>query len=250
LEISFATQEQPKGMAHALLQAENLIKDEFLLTACDSLLTTTNYARLLSSWGSTPKPSAVLSLLPIDLQNAGSTALVLLKNGWVSEIIEKPSPSQFISTISSLPIYIFDKQLFPHLKNARASPRGELELQGAIRGLIDHPGFVQGLFVSGRQNLTSPEDFLEINLQFLQDGQPKVIQEPAQISRNTKLIPPFFIGPRTSISDGCVIGPYVYLESDCTISSRCRISEAILLHGASVGNGISLHRQVIAGAVV
>jgi glucose-1-phosphate thymidylyltransferase len=245
IELNFIEQDEPQGMAHALLQAETLIQGDFLLSACDSLLPSTDYAILLSAWNSTPKPNAVLSLLPVASQEAGSTALVRLQNGWISEIIEKPQTNHLISNISSLPIYIFNQQIFSFLKQIQPSIRGELELQDAIQRLINQQGYVLGTMVSGRLNLTSAEDLLDINLHFLREEQPQIILEPAQVSNKARLIPPFFIGPRTSIDEGCIIGPYVYLESACSIAMGCQISESVLLNNASVGKGTKIHHQII-----
>lgn len=246
LQISFVVQADPKGMAHALQQPEPLIQDDFILSACDSLLSQDDYASLMSAWQSIPKPSAVLSLLPVKPESDGSTALVRLQDGWVRQIIEKPQPDQIISNLSSLPIYLFNCRIFPLLEQLQPSARGELELQDGIQSLISQYGNVRGVFVSSRMNLTSARDLLEINLQFLRCEDPKIIQEPAQISSQATLIPPFFIGPNTTIAEGCTIGPNVYIESDCSIAKNCRISEAVLLQGSFIERGQTLKYEVIA----
>ena len=246
LQISFVEQAEPKGMAHALMQAEPLIEDDFILSACDNLLPQEDYTSLISTWHSLPQPSAILALLPVKPESAGSTALVRLQDGWVRQIIEKPQPDQMISNLSSLPTYLFNRRIFPFLKQLKPSVRGELELQDAIQSLISQYGNVRGVFVPSRMNLTSTRDLLEINLKFLRREDPKLIQEPAQISNQATLIPPFFIGPDTTIAEGCIIGPNVYIESDCSIAKNCRISEAVLLQGSFIEEGQSLKYDIIA----
>jgi NDP-sugar pyrophosphorylase family protein len=245
MQITLVEQAEPKGMAHALFLAEAKIRGDFLVSACDSLLSQEDYARLLSAWHFLPKPSAVLSLLPVDPSKAGSTALVCLKNGWVNQIIEKPQPDQFISNIASLPIYLFDRRIFPLLEQIQPSTRGELELQDAIQNLIVQQGNVRGVTVTNRMNLTSANDLLEINLHFLKEEEPQIILAPAQISSKIMLIPPYYIGPHTSIEEGCIIGPHVYIESNCSISSHCHISESVFLRGTVIKERTTLHHEVV-----
>jgi NDP-sugar pyrophosphorylase family protein len=245
-QISFVEQVDPKGMAHALMQAEPLIQGDFLLSACDSLLSQEDYASLISAWHSLPKPSAILSLLPVKRESAGNTALVCLQDSWVRQIIEKPQPDQMISNLSSLPIYLLNRRIFPLLEQIQPSVRGELELQDAIQLLINQFGNVRGVSVSRRNNLTSAEDLLEINLHFLQHENPGIIKQSCQISDQVVLIPPYYIGSNTIIAEGCIIGPQVYIESDCSIAKNCRISEAVLLKGSLTEEGQAMQHEVIA----
>jgi len=232
VEIQFVEQFEPRGMAHALICAEPWINGDFILSACDSLLSLEDYALLISAWNCEPKLAALLALLPINPEKASQTGIVQIENGLITRIIEKPAPDQVFSNIASLPIYLFEQRIFSHLSRLKPSKRGELELQDAIQMLIDSYGRVRGELVSSRMNLTSAQDLLEINLYFLQKEAPQKIQDPVQIGRNVTLIPPYFLGANTIIGDQCVIGPQVYVESNAHIGQGCSISNTILLQGS------------------
>jgi NDP-sugar pyrophosphorylase family protein len=233
-EIHFVEQPEPKGMAHALRYTESYITGDFLLSACDSLISPNDFGSMISTWRTEPQPSAILVLMPVKPEQASQTAIVILKDGWITQIIEKPTPHQVLSNIASLPIYLFNRQIFHHLSQIQPSARGELELQDGIRSVINHQGKVRGLLISDRSNLTSAQDLLEINLQFLKTESPQTILEPVRIGIHVVFIPPYYIGPGTVIGDQCVIGPNVYIESNCIIGKGCRISHAVLLRGTSV----------------
>lgn len=245
IEIHFIEQPQPRGMAHALGCAESLIKDDFLLSACDSLIPTQDYANLLSSWRSDPQVAAHLTLMSVNPDQVSQTAVVQITNDFITQIIEKPPPEQALSNIASLPIYLLDRRIFPHLSRLKPSRRGEFELQDAIQAIIDHHERVRGVFISSRMNLTSIKDLLEINLYFLETEFPKTIQEPVQIAKNVVLNPPYYIGSNTSIADQSVIGPNVYIESNCHIDAGCSITNAILLEGSSLSAYQILDNDII-----
>lgn len=243
MEVRFTEQSEPRGMAHALSCAEPLIRGDFLLSACDSLLPQADYASLLSAWQAPPPPAALLALLLVQPEEVSQSATVQMEGVRITRIIEKSAIA--LSNLISLPVYLFDRRIFSYLARVPLSPRGELELQDAIQSLIDHQELVRGVLVSNRLNLTSASDLLALNLRFLQAEYPQRVSATAQVDRRVTLCPPYWIGDNTVIGEGCRLGPNVYLESDCRIGKGCVVANAVLLRGASLEDLQTLNHQIV-----
>lgn len=168
--ISFVTQPEPLGSGDALRFASPLIRGDFLLSACDSLVDASHVRDLLLAWRLTPPPQAVLSLLAAEGEQTSHSGVVALDGDIVKYIIEKPSPQAAPSNIISLPLYIFHKDFLAYLPNLPLSPRGEYEVQPAIQQLIDEKGEVRGVMAEWRLNLTTSGDLAALQKHFANEG--------------------------------------------------------------------------------
>jgi dTDP-glucose pyrophosphorylase len=244
IDIQIIEQPKPEGMAQALTCVKEAIHGDFLLSACDSLISPNAYAGLFASWTDQPQSAALLALMIVSPDKASQMALVQTENDHIIKIVEKPSPGQIFSNHASLPIYIFQPGILNLLSQVSPSPRGEYELQDAIQLLINDQKIVRGVLIHERQNLTSAQDLLEINLHFLQIEKPQFIHDTVSVGQKVVFVPPYWIGPQTIIQDLCVIGPNVYVESDCYIDQHCQISDALLLKGSKLNPSQNLRRQI------
>ncbi len=247
LTINFVVQEERLGMAHALTLLAPHIKGDFLMSACDNLVSVDHLAALLRTHQE-QQANAVLSLMEIDIANSASTGIIDWQGQWVRRIVEKPQPADAPSNIASLPLYLFSHKLLDYLPQVQPSARGEYELQDAIQLLIEDAGRVTGVLTPQRWQLTNVADLLELNRHFL-------INEPqsAQIltdalGNNVQLIPPVRIDPGSTVGDNCVIGPNVYLEADCHVGADTRLCNLICLRGATVAPASNIVDTVIIGA--
>jgi dTDP-glucose pyrophosphorylase len=245
VNIRFVEQIEPRGMAHALLCAKDWIVGDFLLTACDSLISQTGLARMITSWDAQPHTAALLALMLVSPDKVYETAVVQIECDRITKIIEKPTRQQTVSNIASLPIYIFQPGVLDDLAQIKPSPRGEYELQDAIQSLIDQGENVRGVLIEERLNLTSAQDLLEINLRFLQIEKPQFIANSVTIAKNVLLHPPYWIGPHSIIGEQCVIGPNVFIESDTTIEHHCQMTNTLLLKGARLTPYQNLNLEII-----
>ena len=136
-DVRFAYQPERLGMANALVGAAPLINDDFVLSACDNLISEEYVGQMLAAWNSEPRPNGILTLMPVEPERLGNVGIVELDGQWVRRIVEKPSPAEAPSNISSLPLYCFSRGFLDYLPRVPLSARGEYELQDAIQMLID-----------------------------------------------------------------------------------------------------------------
>lgn len=234
VRIQFAVQPERRGMAEALARAASLIEEEFVLSACDNLVPTSDVRKMLSLWDSTPQPDGVLALLEVSPEKTKSVGIVELNGEWVTRITEKPDPAHAMSNTASMPLYVFSRRILDYLPEVPLSPRGEYELQDAIQLLIEGGGLVRGCHISGRITLTSPADLLALNQHYLSNGNSHHHAQPQQVGANTKLVPPVHIEAGVVIGADCEIGPNVYIERNCQIGDGAKIRDSVLLRGVKI----------------
>jgi len=244
-DVRFVYQPERLGMANALECAGPLITDDFILSACDNLLSSAHVGRMIEAWHGSPRPNAVLTLMPVEAERLGSVGIVEIDGPWITRIVEKPRPEEAPSNISSLPLYCFSPRILEYLPQVPLSPRGEYELQDAIQMLIERDGRVYGVVVDHRLTLTSPADLLALNRHYLFNGDNRPQLAPYTVGPNTQLITPLRIEEGTTIGANCTIGPDVYIERDCRIGEGVTIRNAVILRESVVPDGETIEDWVV-----
>jgi bifunctional UDP-N-acetylglucosamine pyrophosphorylase/glucosamine-1-phosphate N-acetyltransferase len=242
--LQFVIQPERLGMAHALSLAAPHLDDAFVMSACDNLVSPAHIAELLAAHQAR-LAQATLSLMPIDLSQASRTGVVEWRDERILRIVEKPTPEEAPSTISSLPLYVFSPRILDLLPRVKPSARGEYELQDAIQMLIDEGSYVTGVLTNSRLQLTNSHDLLELNRHYLSNSRDVPYIKAGSIGQHTHLITPLWIEQGTIIGPGCLIGPHVYIERDCRIGANVLIKDAVILRNSVIEEG----RQII-GEVV
>ncbi|MFZ5916131.1 MAG: sugar phosphate nucleotidyltransferase [Chloroflexota bacterium] len=244
-DVRFVYQPERLGMANALACAAPLISGDFILSACDNLISAAHVGQMLQTWQAEPRPNAVLTLMPVEPERLGSVGIVEMAGPWISRIVEKPSPAEAPSNISSLPLYCFSPRILSYLPQVPRSPRGEYELQDAIQMLIERDGRVAGVTVERRLTLTSPADLLALNRHYLTNGDNRPQLAPYKVGPNTRLITPLRIEEGTVIGENCTIGPNVYIERDCRIGDGVTLHNAVVLRESVVPQGETIQNWVV-----
>lgn len=243
--IRFVDQFERLGTADALKQASPYINEDFVLSACDNIYPASEVQRFIASWSQHPDTQGLLSLEKISLKDTWKTGIVSLEGDLVTSIIEKPSPDQAPTNISSTPLYVFSARILDYLSQVPLTERSEYELQDAIQMMIDDDLVVRGLYLHNRLTLTTEEDLLELNLQFLKDEVQGHLVEVQEIGPGTQLVDPVYIEHGVVIGAGSKIGPGVYIEHDAQIGDDVQLENVVVLRGA-----IILDREILSDKVV
>jgi NDP-sugar pyrophosphorylase family protein len=178
-------------------------------------------------------PDALLTLMAVEPDRSGQVGIVEMDGPWIRRIVEKPSPEEAPSNISSLPLYCFSPRILDYVPEVPLSQRGEYELQDAIQMLIERGGHVGGVTCKRRLTLTNAADLLAINRHYLmRTDRPQLA--PQTVGLNTQLVTPLRIESGTVIGANCVIGPNVYIERDCRIGDGVTICNTVVLRESAV----------------
>ena len=143
IKFSFVRQNEPNGLGHAILQAKNLIKEDFfgIVLADDLILSEVGCLKQLKDIHSKTNSSVlgVFSAPDSELRNYGVIDATqedeLLK---LESIIEKPSIDEAPSNLAVFGRYILSKSIFSILEETKPGLNGEIQLTDAIRSFLSN----------------------------------------------------------------------------------------------------------------
>jgi glucose-1-phosphate thymidylyltransferase len=249
VRISYIVQDEPAGLAHAVLTAEPFLKaSPFVMYLGDNLLQG-GISDLVSAFRE-HEPDALILLTAVpDPENYGVAELgpaAAGEIGRVLRLVEKPRDPA--SDLALVGVYMFTAAIHDAARAIEPSPRGELEITDAIQHLVDGGMRVEPHVVRGWWKDTGRlEDMLEANRLILDnllervegelidsqvDG--RVVIEPGACLERTIVRGPAIVGAGSRLSD-CYIGPYTAIGEHCTISGA-EVEHSILLSGCTVSN--------------
>ncbi len=86
-------------------------------------------------------------------------------------------------------------------------------------------------------------DLMTINRHLLDENQDAHILSEVPVS--VQIVPPVRIDPQVSVGQGAVIGPYVYLESGCSVGQDAQIQHSLVLAKGTVSAGEALSNMIV-----
>src|SRR3954453_1942582 len=241
VEISYIEQDEPLGLAHAVLTAEPFLAGSpFVMYLGDNLLQG-GIEGLVRGFAATGPEALILPPPVPDPENYGVPEL----NGQqVVRLVEKPpEPATDLALVG---VYMFTPQIHEAAKAIAPSARGELEITDAIQHLVDSGRRVEPHVVRGWWKDTGRlDDMLEANRLILDtiatklDGElvgsdvhGRVVIEPGARLERCTVRGPAIIGAGARLTD-CYVGPYTAVGERCTIE-RAEVEHSILLADSSV----------------
>lgn len=230
LDITYINQPNPKGLAHAVLIAEDFLKDDpFIMYLGDNLLKqgvrpmVNNYLKNSSD--------CVICVTPV--RNPHQYGIVDIDSkGNVTRLVEKPQETK--SNLALVGAYLFNKSIFEAVKKIKASWRNELEITDAIQFLLERGKKISVQHIEGWWKDTGkPVDLLEANQFVLEDMEPTIdtfaddqssqIIGKVSIGRNTVIKSNTRIKGPVIIGESCEIGPNVYIGPYTSIGDNAKI---------------------------
>jgi glucose-1-phosphate thymidylyltransferase len=252
VHITYILQDEPLGLAHAVLTAEPFLgASPFVMYLGDNLLQG-GISDLVASFRER-SPDALILLTPVpDPENYGVAELAPAEGagadaqqlGRVVRLVEKPpEPATDLALVG---VYMFTSHIHDAARAIVPSPRGELEITDAIQHMLDGGMRVEPHIVEGWWKDTGRlEDMLEANRLIL-DNLPErlegelidsrvdgrvVIEAGARLERTT-VRGPAIVGAGARLRD-CYIGPYTAVGERCEISGS-EVEHSILLAGCTI----------------
>jgi glucose-1-phosphate thymidylyltransferase len=247
VRISYILQDEPLGLAHAVLTAEPFLEETpFVMYLGDNLLQGGISDLVAAFREHLPDALILLTRVP-DPENYGVAELARASPGEVGRVVrlvEKPADPR--TDLALVGVYMFTPEIHDAARALAPSARGELEITDAIQQMVDAGRRVEPHIVRGWWKDTGRlEDMLEANRLILDnllervegeliesqvDG--RVVIEPGARLERTTVRGPAIVGADARLSD-CYIGPYTAIGDRCTISGA-EVEHSILLAGASI----------------
>jgi glucose-1-phosphate thymidylyltransferase len=241
LRITYILQDQPAGLAHAVLTAEVFLGDSpFVMYLGDNLLQG-GIGDLVAAFRN-DRPDALILLTPVpDPEQYG---VAELEGGKVVRLVEKPKEPR--TDLALVGVYMFTAAVHNAARAIEPSARGELEITDAIQRLVDDGLRVEPHVVKGWWKDTGRlEDMLAANRLVLDTIQTRlegelidsrvdgrVVIEPGARLERSAVRGPAIIGAGAQLTD-CYVGPYTAIGEHCEISGA-EVEHSILLAGSVV----------------
>jgi glucose-1-phosphate thymidylyltransferase len=244
VNFTFIEQDAPRGLAHAVMIAEDFIGDTpFLMFLGDNIIRqgVTEFVQNFD----TNRPNSLILLSHVP--DPSRFGVVELKEGRVVRLVEKPKIPP--SDLALVGVYLFDHNIFKAVNAIEPSWRDELEITDAIQWLVSNgyrvdPHIVQGWW----KDTGKPGDMLEANRIMLENLDRSVdgeVCEASAIMGQVELHPtakvirstirgPAIIGPNAVIEDAYV-GPFSAIGPEVTIS-HAEVENSIILDGCQITN--------------
>jgi glucose-1-phosphate thymidylyltransferase len=240
--ITYIVQDEPAGLAHAVLTAEGFIGGSpFVMYLGDNLLR--DGLRGLVATFRADEPDALILLTPVEEPEHYGVAE--LDGERIVRLVEKPKDPP--SNLALVGVYLFQPAIFDAARALEPSWRGELEITEAIQGLIDDGHRVQSEVVRGWWKDTGQlADMLEANRLVLEEIETEIRGEVDEGSRVEGRV---VLALGATLTRSVVRGPAVIGAGAC-------VEDAYIGPYTSIGEGVHVRRSevehsiILAGSVV
>lgn len=242
VKVTYIHQQDPLGLAHAVLISEPFLKDDSFVMFLGDNLIKDGITGLVEEFRR-EKPNS--QILLAEVKNPQEFGVAELAGDKIVRLEEKPREPR--SNLALVGVYMFDSHIFEAVHAIKPSPRNELEITDAIQYLIDAKYDVRSHVITGWWKDTGKlEDMLEAN-RIILSGLHKNIE--GEVSDDTRVEGEVVIGKGTTVVGSTLRGPIV-IGRDCIIKSafvgpftsiadQCRVIDSevehsIILEGSSI----------------
>ena len=243
MKISFIEQGSETGTAHAILAAENEVKDTFVVIAGDIITDYENISKVVK------EHSGTITLGVKKVKNPHEYGIVEITDGKVSLFQEKPKNPK--TELANLSIYCMEPSVFDEIKKLKKSEREEYEIVdlfiGAkaveVEGYWQDVGYPWHLLDANKHILSKMEAKSGDIENSTTDG--KVIME-----KGAKIINSYIEGD-VYIGENSVIGPNAYIRGPSSIGKNCHVGGATTVKQSIIFDRVNAkHLSYIGDSVV
>jgi len=239
IDITYIEQPEPKGLAHAVMIAQDFLGDEpFIMYLGDNLIKQ-GVKPLIYTHVNESSDCVICVAHVKDPTQYGIVELT--EEGNIERLLEKPKTST--STLALTGVYLFNKSIFDAVKNIHPSWRNELEITDAIQYLVQQGKKISVQRIDGWWKDTGrPQDLLEAN-QLVLDSIESALD--GDIDSTSRII------GRVQIGSNSTIGPQTTIKGPCIIGHNCHIARGVYIGPyTSIGNGTRVLSGEIEGSII
>ena len=171
-QVSFVIQEQPLGLGHAVLTAEEAVAGEpFVVILPDDIIAHSPgvVAQMLKVHENTGGGVVAVEAMPWERVHNYGVVDATPVNDRVHQIhglVEKPSRQEAPSNLTIVGRYILPPEIFDHLRRTPPGTNGEIQLTDALRLLLEHYELYAYEFLGTRYDGGTPLGLLRASLEF------------------------------------------------------------------------------------
>ncbi len=197
------------------------------------------------------EPTATMAVTRVE--DPGQYGIVNLDDSYITDIIEKPSPSEAPTNLANAGIYVLSPEIFEKIEQTPASQREEREITDSLQLLINDKKSILAVQVPSRGwlDVGRPWDLLEANRRILNGMEPRldgeiedgthliggiVVAAGARIRSGAYLEGPVYIDKNSDIGPNCYIRPHTTIGKEVRVGNGCEIKNSIIMDKAHIGH--------------
>lgn len=249
LKIEYAVQDQQLGTGHALMAAEELAQDKFLVLNGDVLPDVESLQTVVGAGD-----MAVATKKVPDPRRYG---VFLMQGGHLKSVVEKSQNPP--SDMANAGIYLLTRSVFDALSSAPISERGEYELTDGLNALASRE-MILVKEIKDWIEIGRPWDILEVNALLMKDLKSKndgevedgvTLKGNVSIGKGTKVRSGAYIEGPVIIGKDCDIGPNCYIRPRTCLGDRVRVGNAVEVKNSTIMNDTKVgHLSYLGDSVV
>ncbi len=258
VKVTYIHQEEPLGLAHAVLVARPFLGDDpFMLYLGDNLLQE-DLSQIIQRFYR-EDCQALVVVTPV--ANPRLFGVAEVENSRVIRVVEKPARP--VSNLALIGVYLFQPQIFSAINRITPSWRNELEITDAIQVLVEDQAQVTAHTLQGWWKDTGlVDDLLDANRYLLdrlagqmggQSDAASMIQGKVAVGGGTRIRNSVICGP-VIIGEGCevvnsYVGPYTSIGNKSRLLG-VEVQQSIVMEGAVLREAGRLADSVIGRCAV
>jgi glucose-1-phosphate thymidylyltransferase len=238
VKISYIVQRKPLGLAHAVKESRQFLKDShFILVLGDNLIKD-NLNSIISKYKHSRSDALIVLREVKEPKRFG--VVELDDKGKIIKMVEKPREPK--SNLAILGLYIFNPIIHKAIDRITPSWRGEYEITDAIQNLLDAKYKIDYYIYKGFwQDIGNPDDLLGANKNTISTYTSGIIKSKIDTSNNIE--GKLNIGENVIIKSSSIIGPSV-------IGDNCKIINSRLGPYISIGNDTTVQNSSLENCIV
>ncbi len=138
VKLTYVVQDERRGLADAVLSGEHIIDGSFAVVLGDNFFYPKSFLSDLISYHRSEMADATLGVAEVgDTTRHG---IIAPDGDRISNLTEKPLPSEAASKLGSIGMYVFEPEIFDAIRRTEPGYNGEYQLTDSINVMVREGG--------------------------------------------------------------------------------------------------------------
>lgn len=250
VHIDYSLEEHPLGTAGSVKNAENLLKEPFLVISGDAL-TDFNLSQIIDFHTEHHALATItLARVPNPLEYG---VIIVDEETRVTQFLEKPSWGEVFSDTVNTGIYVLDPEVFKYIPKGKITDWSKDVFPQMLRKNDALHGYVTDGYWT---DVGTIEEYMRANRDYMlgrvnlprvghSEGNDLWLEGDAEIAPDAQFIGPVFLGHGVKIKSGVIVHGPTAIRDYAVIDSRATIDRSIIWRNSYIGERAELRGAIV-----